>query len=309
MNNLFYEEAGAKKLLGRCVSSKTPIDRKRVAMWSREQFSHVITPGVVGMIHLPALPGSPAWAGSIEAVEEFALVDAHTLVGSGMNALMIENYHDVPFHPTSVPAETIAAMSRLIMSIRHAFPEVKIGVNVLRNDVAAALAIAVATRAHFVRVNVHVGATVTDQGPIIGEAWQTLRKRKELGADHGKDYIGIMADVRVKHARPMVERPLGEEAQDLRLRGLADAIIVTGTATGSGADPGDIALVREALPDCPLLVGSGVTEATVADFLPAADGCIIGSSLKEEKTGNAQAPVSPDRCQKFMRAFAAINNR
>ncbi len=137
------------------------------------------------------------------------------------------------------------------------------------------LAVAVATGAHFVRCNVHVGAAVTDQGPLTGEAWRTLRRRRELGAD-----VGILADVRVKHARPLVERPLVEEAADLRLRGLADAIIVTGPATGAAADPDDLAALRAALPDCPLLVGSGVTADTVASFVPAADGVIIGSSLQ-----------------------------
>jgi len=274
-------------------------------MWSREEFHHFIAPAAVGMIHLPALPGSPAWAGDIEAVEHFALADAQALSSGGMTAVMIENYHDVPFYPTSAPAETIAAMTRLIMAVRNTFPDLKVGVNVLRNDVAAAIAIATATKSHFVRVNVHVGATVTDQGPIVGSAWQTLRKRKELGVDRGANYIGIMADVRVKHARPMVERPLTEEALDLRLRGLADAIIVTGAATGADADPAEVLQVRQVLADCPLLVGSGVSAATIGAFLPTADGCIIGSSLKGESDGTAQAQVSADLTRKFMKAFAA----
>jgi len=147
-------------------------------MWSREEFRQLIAPAAVGMIHLPALPGSPAWAGDIEAVEEFALADAQALASGGMTAVMIENYHDVPFYPTAAPAETIAAMTRMIMAVRSHFPDLKVGVNVLRNDVAAAIAIATATKSHFVRVNVHVGATVTDQGPIVGAAWQTLRNVK-----------------------------------------------------------------------------------------------------------------------------------
>jgi len=278
-------------------------------MWSREEFHQVIAPAVVGMIHLQALPGSPAWAGDIIAVEEFALADAQALSDSGMTALMVENYHDVPFFPNQVPAETVAAMTRVIMAIRSDFPQLKLGVNVLRNDVHSALAIAVATKSHFVRVNVHVGAMVTDQGPIVGKASETIRKRRELGADRGAGFVGIMADVRVKHASPLVERPLAEEAQDLRLRGLADAIIVTGVATGSGANPAEVVKIREALPDCPILVGSGVTASTVADFFPAADGCIVGSSLKGAEEDGVQSSVSLKCSQEFMSAFSALEDR
>lgn len=272
-------------------------------MWFREEFREVVAPAAIGMIHLPALPGSPAWQGDLAAVQEFALRDAQALVEGGLGALMIENYHDVPFHPEVVPAETVAAMTQVIGEVRRAFPALKVGVNVLRNDVASALAIAVATGSHFVRVNVHVGAAVTDQGPIVGQAWHTLRKRRELGADQPGSYVAILADVRVKHARPMVERPLAEEAQDLRLRGLADGIIVTGAATGAGADPSEIRLVREALPNCPLLVGSGMNSATAEQFFPAADGCIIGSSLKEVDPAGGPDRVSVALTQEFVRTM------
>lgn len=278
-------------------------------MWSREQFCEEIAPAAVGMIHLPALPGSPGWGGDLLAVQRFALQDAEALVAGGLNALMIENYHDIPFHPECVPAETVAAMTQVVGEVRRAFPALKVGVNVLRNDVASALAIAVATGSHFVRVNVHVGAAVTDQGPIVGQAWHTLRKRRELGADRGPSYVAILADLRVKHARPMVERPLAEEAQDLRLRGLADGVIITGVATGAGADPGEVKAVREALPDCPLIVGSGMDAATVASFMPAADGCIIGTSLKEADPAGGPARVSAARAKDFVKAMRLAAGR
>jgi membrane complex biogenesis BtpA family protein len=278
-------------------------------MWSRAEFREAISPAPVGMIHLGALPGSPGWGGVWGPVQELALADAAALHAGGLRAVMIENYHDVPFHPGAVPPETVAAMTRLICEVRLAFPQLKIGVNVLRNDVAAALAIAVATGAQFVRVNVHTGAAATDQGPIVGQAWHTLRKRRELGADRPDCYVAILADVRVKHARPLVERPLAEEAQDLRLRGLADGVIVTGAATGAGADPAEVRLVREALPDCPVLVGSGVDAGSVAAFLPAADGCIIGSSLKEADPSGGPSRISAARVRSFAAAWATASAR
>jgi len=270
-------------------------------MWNRKDFKDLVSPPAIGMVHLLPLPGSPGWLGDLGAVEAAALSDAAALREGGISALMVENYHDVPFHKQQVPPETVAAMTRIIAAIRAAEPRLKLGVNVLRNDPSAALGIAVATGASFVRVNVHVGASVTDQGTIEGQAWRTLRLRRELGAE----YVGILADVRVKHARPLVERPIGEEAQDLRLRGLADAVIVTGAATGSAADPRELALVREALPECPVLVGSGVTTQNVGQIMGVADGCIVGTSLKVPDRASRRSVVSTEKTRNFLQELAA----
>ncbi len=267
-------------------------------MWTRSEFHQLVAPAAVGMIHLHPLPGSPRWAGDMKSVITAALADAEALVGGGMNAVMIENYHDIPFHPGRVPAETVAAMTVLVRAVGTSFPGLLTGVNVLRNDVESALGIAAATGARFVRVNVHTGTAVTDQGTIEGRAWKTLRKRRELGVE-----VGILADVRVKHSRPLVERPLAEEVRDLRLRGLADGVIVTGVATGAVTDPAEVALVREAVPDCPVLVGSGVTSETVGAFLPYADGFIVGSSLQEPVPGTGMTRVSRPRTSEFVKAL------
>jgi membrane complex biogenesis BtpA family protein len=267
-------------------------------MWSRTDFRQLIEPAAVGMIHLHPLPGSPRWAGDMESVVSAALADAEALVGGGLNVVMIENYHDTPFYPGRVPAETVAAMTVLVQAVEATFPGLMTGVNVLRNDVESALGIAAATGARFVRVNVHTGTAVTDQGTIEGRAWNTLRRRRELGIE-----AGILADVRVKHSRPLVERPLAEEVRDLRLRGLADGVIVTGVSTGAGADPAEVALVREAVPDCPVLVGSGVTSATVGSFLAYADGVIVGSSLQEPVPGTGMVRVSQERTLEFVKAL------
>lgn len=264
-------------------------------MWTRDKFREVVSHGAVGMIHLEPLPGSPRWGGDMEQVLAAAVADAEALATAGFGAAMIENYHDVPFHPDRVPAETVAALTVAVEAVRRVHPDLSLGVNVLRNDVVSALGIAAATGAAFVRVNVHVGAQATDQGPISGTAWRTLRKRRELGVD-----VGIMADVRVKHARPLVDRPLAEEAQDLRLRGLADVVIVTGAATGSATDPGEVRVVREALPDCPVVVGSGVTEDTVGELLTVADGCIVGSFLQRFDAGSGRKAVDTELAGRFI---------
>ncbi len=271
-------------------------------MWTRDDFGSLCRPPVIGMVHLRPLPGSPGWAGDLSAVEEAALTDTENLLAGGVGAVMVENFHDVPFFPGPVPPVTVAAMTRIIGAVTGSYRDLPVGVNVLRNDAESALAVAVATGASFIRVNVHVGAAVTDQGTIEGRAWQTLRLRRQWAPA-----VGILADVRVKHARPLAPRPLAEEARDLRLRGLADGIIVTGAATGSGTSPADVEAVRAAVSGCPLLVGSGVDTDNIAGFAPAADGVIVGTSLKE-KTGERFAAVSSDLTRDLVAAWKRAEN-
>jgi membrane complex biogenesis BtpA family protein len=267
-------------------------------MWNREDFRQRFTPPLIGMIHLPALPGAPAWNGSLAEVKTAALADAGALVQAGLTAALVENYHDAPFHPRCVPPETVAALTVVCCELRREFPLLSLGVNVPRNDAEAALAVACAVGAEFMRVNVHCGAMVTDQGIIEGRAWHTLRRRRELGAD-----VGILADVRVKHAQPLAPGSLAQDATDLRLRGMADAIIVTGEATGKPAERATLAVVRQALPDAPLLVGSGVAPGSVAEFVDLADGFIVGSSLQEWDPVAARAAISPTRTLAMVHAL------
>ena len=147
---------------------------------------------VIGMLHLPPLPGSARWAGDWEAVRRFVLHDAETLSAGGVDGLMIENFGDTPFYPDRVPAITIAAMTALACEVRRT-TSIPIGINVLRNDGRSALAIAVASDASFIRVNVLCGARVTDQGLLQGIAHDLLRERAFLKAEA----IRILADVDV----------------------------------------------------------------------------------------------------------------
>ena len=245
-------------------------------MWTRAHFQELCAPPVLGMIHLDALPGAPGFAGDLGAVTAAAVADARGLAAGGVRVAMAENFHDVPFWPDRVPPETVAAMAVVLAEVRRAVPGLALGVNVLRNDAAAALGLAAATGAVCVRINVHTGAMVTDQGPLTGQAHRTVRQRSSLGLGA----VGLLADLRVKHAAPLAPRELVAEAQDLRLRGLADALIVSGEATGAATDPDLLAPLRRALPDCPLLIGSGVTAGNVPRYLAHADGVIVGTSLK-----------------------------
>src|SRR6266850_5243844 len=229
---------------------------------------------LIGVIHLRPLPGSPRWRGHWEAVLELAVKDAQAYERGGAQALFIENFGDVPFTKTSVGPETVAAMTAAGCAVRQAV-KLPIGFNVLRNDARAALAICAACGGSFIRVNVHTGAMLTDQGLIEGDAYHTLRFRAHISPK-----TEIFADVHVKHAVPLGDCSIEDSARDTVERGLADALIVSGAGTGLAAAVEDVERVRRACPAAKILLGSGVTTANIRDFLPFADGFIVGTSLK-----------------------------
>jgi membrane complex biogenesis BtpA family protein len=257
---------------------------------------------LIGMVHLPALPGAPRAQLSLDAIEAQAVDEARVLRAAGFDACVIENFGDNPFHKDAVEPVTIAAMSRIVGAVRRAEPAWRVGVNVLRNDARAALAIAAATGAHFVRVNVHVGATATDQGVIEGRAAETLRLRRTLGAQ-----IEIWSDVHVKHGRSLAHDTIEREAEDTVRRGMADAVIVSGTGTGHAARLEDVRAVTALALGAPVFVGSGVTVETVAAVLRIADGVIVGTALKAG--GATTAALDPERLRRFVDAARSGSER
>jgi membrane complex biogenesis BtpA family protein len=248
---------------------------------------------LIGMVHALPLPGSPRWDGSMDRVVAAALADARALAAGGMDALLLENYGDAPFTPGRVEPATIAALTVVAREIRAALPATALGINVLKNDARAALAVACAVGARFIRVNVHAGAVVADQGLVQSDAHGTLRDRRLLAAP-----VTIFADVGGKHALPLVPVELEQHARDLAHRGLADGLVVSGQATGLATPLADVRRVRGAVPGVPLLVGSGVTPESVAELLSVADGVIVGTSLKRD--GRVTSPVDPERVRRLV---------
>ena len=250
---------------------------------------------LIGMVHLPPLPGSPRHHVSMSEIEARAVVEARGLHDAGFDSCIVENFGDAPFHKDQVEPVTIAAMARVVGAVRRELPELRVGVNVLRNDAAAALAVATAADAHFIRVNVHVGATATDQGIVEGRAAQTVRERRAFDAP-----IQIWADVYVKHGRNLSHASIEDEARDAVERGLANALVVTGRGTGRPTDTADLHAVANLGLSVPVYVGSGVTHENVASLLKECDGVIVGSSLKSG--GHAENPLDIERARRFVNA-------
>lgn len=253
-------------------------------------------PPLIGVIHLRPLPGSPRSDGrGLGPVVEAALRDAEALREGGMPGAILENFGDRPFASGRVEAETVAAMTAVAVEVRKAFPG-PLGVNVLRNDGESALAIAEAVGGQFVRVNVLVGTAFTDQGIIEGEAFRILRKRSRQS-----EPVAILADVAVKHATFLPGTNLEGLARDTWDRGGADAVIVTGEATGAPCDEETLRRVRQALPDAPVLLGSGVREEAASELAKKAGGAIVGTSLKER--GATEARIDLARVRALVKAW------
>jgi membrane complex biogenesis BtpA family protein len=245
------------------------------------------------MVHLGPLPGSPGFDGDLDSVIEAAVTDAERIAVAGFDGVMVENFGDAPFFADDAPKVTIAALTTAVNAVYEA-SRLPTGVNVLRNDGLGALAVAAATAASFIRVNVLSGTMYTDQGPIIGNAAGIARMRAAVCPD-----VEIMADVFVKHATPPAGLSLIDATNDLVERSAADAVVVSGVGTGAPADEEDLATVAR-ISHLPVYLGSGVTQGNVKAMLSIAHGAIVGTSIKVD--GKATNPVDAGSAAAFIAA-------
>jgi membrane complex biogenesis BtpA family protein len=252
---------------------------------------------IIGVVHLLPLPGSPRWDGQIESICSRAEQEALALTTGGVDGIIIENFFDAPFAKNHLDPAAVCVFTLAVKRVM-ALCDLPIGINCLRNDGLSALAIAFATGAQFIRVNVYLGAMLTDQGIIEGNGRELLLYRKSLQA---QKTIKIFADVLVKHAYPMANNvDLVLSAEEIIERGLADALIVTGTKTGSSPELSDLKKIRAALPKCSLIAGSGCSKDNITQLLDIADGVIVASSLKQE--GLIEQPIDVEKVRTLVQA-------
>lgn len=250
---------------------------------------------LIGVVHLLPLPGAPLWDGDLARVLQRAAAEARALHQGGAHGLIVENFGDAPFRAGPVAPETVAGMTLAVKAAAEAAP-LPVGVNMLRNDAQAALAVAAVAGAAFIRVNVHYGVMAADEGVIEGQAYETVRQRRYLNAP-----VSLLADVLVKHAAPLGPQDLLLTAQETVRRGRADGLIISGPATGRPTANSDLSVVRRGLPGEFLLAGSGVDAANAAYALQNADGAIVGTSLKRD--GVITNPIDPERVRRLAEIF------
>ena len=252
---------------------------------------------LIGMVHLLPLAGSLRYGRDDRIIFQRARADAFQLQEAGFHGIMVENFGDAPFHAESVKPHTVSQMTAVISELRSDL-DIPVGVNVLRNDAFSALAIARVTGCSFIRVNVLSGVVATDQGFIQGQAAELMAYKQEIGSK-----AQIFADVHVKHGRPLHTQDIVTAAKELVERGGADAVIVTGQATGAGIEFEELERLR-AEANFPLLAGSGISPDNIERYLPLCDGAIIGSCLK--KDGCLENPVDPQRAQELVAAWQKL---
>lgn len=255
---------------------------------------------LIGVIHCPAFPGSPRYAGmSMGEIYDICMRDAAAYLEGGMNGLIVENHGDIPFlKPDDIGPETTGFLSVITDRIVNTF-DCPVGINVLANAPIPALAAATAGGADFIRVNEWANAYVANEGFMEGRAGEALRYRAALQANH----IKVFADSHVKHGSHSIvaDRSIGELTRDLAFFD-ADAVIATGQRTGNSATMEEIDEIGSAT-SLPLLVGSGVTPDNVNAILERTDGVIVASSLKRD--GDWWNEVELER----VKAFVAVTHQ
>lgn len=256
---------------------------------------------IIGVVHLLPLPTSPRWGGSLKAVIDRAEQEATALASGGVDGVIVENFFDAPFTKNQVDPAVVSAMTLIVGRLMN-LVTLPVGINVLRNDAKSAIAIANCVQAQFIRVNVLTGVMATDQGLIEGQAYELLRYRRELGSD-----VQILADVLVKHGRPLGSPNLTTAVQETIERGLADGVILSGWATGSPPSLEDLELASAAANGTPVFIGSGANWENIPTLMQAADGVIVSSSLK--RRGRIEQPIDPIRVSQFVEAARRSVNK
>jgi membrane complex biogenesis BtpA family protein len=239
----------------------------------------------------------------MNSIVEHAVEEARAYAEGGMDGLIVENAWDLPFlRPEDIWYETVATMSVVANQVREATC-LPMGINVLANAGEAAMAVAKASRASFIRVNQWVNAYVSNEGFVQGNSARILRYRAVLQAHE----VAIFADVHVKHGAHAIvaDRPVEEQARDVEFFD-ADVAIATGNHTGDATPISEIENIRQGT-QLPVIIGSGLTPANALELLEKADGAIVGTSLKEN--GAWWGRVSVDRVSALVREVSKLRAR
>lgn len=248
---------------------------------------------IIGVVHLLPLPGSPKYNGDCDAIINRALEEVRILKQGGVDGIIIENFHDMPFLQSALPLEQYGIMASILTLARKEV-NIPLGVNVHYNDWKAEITLAFTCKAQFIRVEAFVDTVVSFTGIVDPCCAEVTRYRKLLGID--KSDVQIWADIHPKYSKLLLPYSLIHSAK-MAEEALADCIIVTGETTGVETPIDDIKLVKESV-NITVIAGSGVNLKNLGQTMNTADGVIVGSAFKE--SGNTLEMVSSDKITKFV---------
>lgn len=257
---------------------------------------------LAAMIAVLPLPGSPLYDGDDQRVIDQALADVAVYKATDVDSLLFENDHDLPYIQPPLDEKGIALMTKIVKEARAEFNG-PIGVQMLEAANITSLEIAAEADLDYIRVEAFVFAHVGGSGIINGSAGKILRRRRELGAEHVK----VFADVKKKHGSHSltIDLDIKDEIRQAEFF-MADGVIVTSQFTGINPDKHDLVKAKEAT-GLPVLIGSGMTAENVPEYLPLADGFIVGSYFR--KNGRFLEELIPERLDTFLRAFIPARER
>jgi len=248
---------------------------------------------IIGMVHVPALPGTPRHVLPVEQIIERAPNDALALKNGGVHGLIVENMHDVPYLNRNVGPEITAIMSVVGNEVRRQ-TGIPCGIQILAGANESALAAALASGMQYVRAEGFLYGHIADEGYMDADAPTLLRKRKNLGAEG----IFILTDIKKKHASHSVTADIDllTTARSAAFLG-SDGLIVSGACTGMAPEISELKTLHEQV-DLPVIIGSGMSSHNIHRYYHLADGFIVGSWFKEN--GNWENKVDPDRVKLFL---------
>jgi membrane complex biogenesis BtpA family protein len=254
---------------------------------------------IIGMIHVDALPGTPAYGGDFKKILKKAILEAKIYQDCSIDAIAIENMHDTPYLNTNVGPEITAAMSVIGYEVKKT-TGLPCGIQILAGANTEALAAALCADLDFIRAEGFVFSHIGDEGIFNSCAGKLLRYRKQIGAEH----ISIFTDIKKKHSSHAITSDVdiietAHAAEFLR----SDGVIITGISTGQAASVEELKTVKNSV-SIPVLIGSGVTFDNIENYLPYADGLIIGSYFKEG--GIWSNPIAPDKIKKLMKKIEKL---
>lgn len=254
---------------------------------------------IIGMIHIDPLPGTPNYKGSVKKIIDKALEESEIYLNAGINSIAIENMHDVPYLNRNVGPEIISLMSIIAYEVKNKI-NIPVGIQILAGANKEALASAKSAGIDFIRAEGFVFTHVADEGIMNSDAGELLRYRKMIDAEN----ILIFTDIKKKHSSHLLTADVTiEETAKAAEFFLSDGLILTGTSTGKEADLNEIKAVKRAS-KLPVIIGSGITEKNVENYLPFCDAMIVGSYFK--KSGNWKNTVDGKRVNSFMKKVNAF---
>ncbi|MCB9235405.1 MAG: BtpA/SgcQ family protein [Bacteroidia bacterium] len=257
---------------------------------------------LIGMVHLRALPGTPAWEGNFSSVLRSAVEEAILLKKEGIDGLLLENMHDTPYLRREVGPEIVASMAVIAARIK-AETGLPTGIQILAGANKAALAVAQAAGLEFIRAEGFVFSHIADEGQMDSDAGELLRYRRQIGAEE----ILIFTDIKKKHSAHAITADLDIlETAKAAAFFRSDGVIITGNSTGHPAKGQEVQVVRKEV-EMPVLVGSGVTADNLVDYFSNCDGVIVGSVLKEK--GHWANEISREKVEELVARANSLRNK